>query len=375
MPCLLGLLLLLVGCGTDPGAACDEDHDGFESIQCGGMDCDDTRADVHPGADDTWVRQIVDPELPSKDLSTVSLATSPQGGMHLVYRARDGSLRHVTNRTGTWIVDTIDAEPSRSTYSSLAIDVAGGLHVAYAGGYDHHYAIETGEGWLVQLIEDATITWTRLALDESGHAHIAYQVAGAQNLRYTSNASGSWTSELVDAASIGGQSLVLDGAGHAHVSYGGAGGLQYATNKSGTWANEVVDARGGGSSIAIDSEGDLHIVYTTASGELLLASGVSSAWTVESLDDAGASRPLLVVDAADQRHIAYGDESSLVYLAQNGAAWSRSIVCAECAPDALTVDDVGVPWVTYRDSSLAARVLASPAPPDGVDNDCDGVIW
>jgi formylglycine-generating enzyme required for sulfatase activity len=40
------------GEGGAANATCDEDEDGQERVECGGDDCDDTRADIFPGADD-----------------------------------------------------------------------------------------------------------------------------------------------------------------------------------------------------------------------------------------------------------------------------------------------------------------------------------
>jgi hypothetical protein len=43
------------GAGGEGGAAasaCDRDEDGREAVLCGGDDCDDERADIHPGATD-----------------------------------------------------------------------------------------------------------------------------------------------------------------------------------------------------------------------------------------------------------------------------------------------------------------------------------
>jgi len=39
--------------GEADASSCDADGDGHERIACGGDDCDDTRADIYPGAVDT----------------------------------------------------------------------------------------------------------------------------------------------------------------------------------------------------------------------------------------------------------------------------------------------------------------------------------
>jgi hypothetical protein len=41
------------GAGGALSETCDADGDGFASLACHGDDCDDTRADIHPGAPDT----------------------------------------------------------------------------------------------------------------------------------------------------------------------------------------------------------------------------------------------------------------------------------------------------------------------------------
>jgi hypothetical protein len=122
-------------------------------------------------------------------------------------------------------------------------------------------------------------TYTSLALDADGKAHISYSDFTDYDLLYASNKSGAWVGSIVDYVGDVGlyTSLALDLEEKVHISYCDYANdnLKYATNKSGTWAVETVDSYGDVgryTSLALDAEGKAHISYHDSSnGDLKYA--------------------------------------------------------------------------------------------------------
>ena len=71
-------------------------------------------------------------------------------------------------------------------YTSIAIDSAGDPHVTYHGEDDLRYAVRSGKGWDVQVLDDQGTTglWTSLALDNADRPHVVYFSASARDMRY-----------------------------------------------------------------------------------------------------------------------------------------------------------------------------------------------
>ena len=161
--------------------------------------------------------------------------------------------------------------------AALVVDGGGALHVAYgvAGGDELWYATDrTGEWALEPIDQEAPVgAWAsarHLALDGGGHAHVVYRqgATGDVELRYATNASGSWSASTVEqGANIGGYaSLALGGDGAAHIAHYDwtAQALRYVTSASGAWEGEVRDDWGDSGkwcSIAVADDGVLHISY------------------------------------------------------------------------------------------------------------------
>jgi len=142
---------------------------------------------------------------------------------------------------------------------------------------------------------DSGGTYTSIAVDGDGHAHISYHAwfldapTYTAYLRYAvSDGSGGWVTETVDDTALVGEytSIALDSSNKVHISYHGwstdstTSYLKYANNTSGYWVTQTVNSGGNVgkySSIALDSSDNVHIsYYGEANGSLKYAYGIAS---------------------------------------------------------------------------------------------------
>ncbi len=133
----------------------------------------------------TWTYEIV--PLAFGRPSDNAIAVDASGAAHIIFR-RDfvGSytLQHATNAGGAWSVGPVD-EPSGGSnlgyHNSLVIDpVSGRLHAAYydlANGDLRYARKDPGGAWIPRVIdtEGNVGTYTGIAVDASGIVHISYR--------------------------------------------------------------------------------------------------------------------------------------------------------------------------------------------------------
>jgi hypothetical protein len=101
----------------------------------------------------TWTTQeipgISDVEGDIYNGGTTSIAVNPvDNKVHIVFYAKDPSkagnplsLRYVTNKTGSWVAETIDSSVDNvGQYCSIKIDATGKIHISYYNGSALKYA-------------------------------------------------------------------------------------------------------------------------------------------------------------------------------------------------------------------------------------------
>jgi hypothetical protein len=232
--------------------------------------------------------------------------------------------------SGGWQIETIALESS--TGVALALDSSATPRVAFGRSAALRYGSRVNGTWSIADVPGvSSAREPALALDTSGHSHLAFVDYGSRSLFYASDASGNWTTVTLESSATStfySVALAVDAGGAAHISYGaydGSGGyLKYATNRSGTWASTVIDGAVGGnvglmSSVAVDASGAAHISYLDVlSGRLKYANDVAGAWRTYELDYAspGASGwgdTSIAIDAGRHIHIVYFWGNSLLY--------------------------------------------------------------
>lgn len=204
-----------------------------------------------------------------------SLALDRAGGAHVSYHDNtNGDLKYAYHpRGGTWTVSTIDPIDDTGYTTSLKVDKDGGVHVAYVSSADG-----SGRGRPAYLFKPAGGTWTprtqfardastngrvSLDVDHDGGVHLAFDDDVQYGISYAYKpADGTW-SEPASIANVPGlrdSSLAVDESGGAHIAFG-AGDLLHAYKPAGgTWSFEVIDGAGGRfTSVAVTPSGELHV--------------------------------------------------------------------------------------------------------------------
>lgn len=253
-----------------------------------------------------------------------------------------------------WSVDCVDViypspDPGQSDYPyypSLALDRAGGPHVAYASGGRLWYASLTTSGWEYQIVNfngqvvvDEQIS---LRIDSTDRPHIAFYDSVHGYLRYARRYGTVWENLIVDPSSDVGRhvSLALDGSDTPHLAYHDATyrRLKYARWNGTGWDIETIDDRvnvGPKIALAVDAAGNAQAVYPYIDS-LLYAQRVGSRWQADKLNQDGRSAfgATLAVDRSGHAHTAYFEDDLqggwfLTYASRSGESWVSQHVIHE----------------------------------------------
>ena len=316
------------------------------------------------------------------DFST-SLALDGAGQPHIAYvnttqSPPDNAFTtcHAYHDAEGWHVETIDPVHNVGASPSLAVDGVGWIHVSY---YDYEdalhttfkYAFRDEQGWHAGALPDSALfagDRSSLAVDDAGAVHIAYEVGYFQDLYYGFLDASGWQSELVDSSGYLGQgnSLALDESGYPHISYLDVAGMaaRYAYLDGSGWHRETVDQVAqdwvsvlGNTSLTLDGEGRPHLTYPfrscsdTCETAIKYAYQDGAGWHVETV--AGASdvygrSSALVLDGDGRPHVTFYGEDGLKYASQDASGWQVETLLAWAdpwsipnEPPSMVMDDQG----------------------------------
>jgi hypothetical protein len=274
----------------------------------------------------------------------------------------------------------------------IAVDGAGIPYIAYHDHQDTTFLPELGDEVVAILRNDQ---WELLTVNDNGHdgwdnsivvdddgnwhtAAIDPSQFGSQDgVEYATNAKGTVEVTAVGSGAIKyefGTSIQLKSDGSPGITYYNDrfGQLEYAWWDGSSWNVEVVDEDGDAgrySSLAFDTEDNPHIAYykrdTNTSGVVRYAWWDGSSWNFEDVDSLenirmgqeGARKiTALVVENDGTIHIAYSDESRLVYAIRSSDGWSNQVVTVEGDNPLgqlveLAVDEAGSPHVIWFEAT------------------------
>ncbi len=289
----------------------------------------------------------------------------------------------------TWALQFVDTGSSSGASTSLGLGEEGFPVIAYFSGTGRklRYAAlnSSDKTWHIQIVDNGG-EFTSLAVDSAGIVHVAYNDAVTLQLKYWRKNQGQTSTQFIDQSTNKGgfsyyNSLKVDRQGVPHVSYydyrnpdgSVSDDLKYAYLSGSTWVTETIDGnqdRGKYNSLALDANGEPQISYFDSSGKLLYAkrnagSGTWSTETVDSLNDCGRLNSIQV-DAAGLPHISYTSLAlaQVRYAHFDGAQWIIETVGGigtlyNSSVTSLALDRAGNPHISYYDATDHALKYAS----------------
>lgn len=243
----------------------------------------------------------------------------------------------------TRTVERVDAprDFTGMTDRSLALDSSGHPHVAY-GRDNLYHAWHDGSAWHSEVVDEdwsaAVGLHAAIAFDSSDHPHIAYYDLTNADLKYARWTGSAWDVQIVDSDGWVGEytSLALDENDYPHISYRGATSntLKYARWTGSAWAIETVDrgfifdtSMAGYTSLALESTAPYtpHVSYRYLDN-LKHAWYSGTTWVSETVESGGIYRHTsLALDGDGNPRISYlsGD---VRYAWYSGTMWTIQIV-------------------------------------------------
>jgi hypothetical protein len=367
-----------MGSSDDGPPGCpDADGDGSADASCGGGDCNDGDDTIFPGADDNddFAWRLDSPGITCGGPITVD----DEGTAHMLCapQAPGVGLRHASNPTGLWLNEEIDAAPSAS--GSIAVGADGVVHVAYAVtdvGELRHASTADGS-WSTETVEVFAPQHTGIAVDAAGAVHIVYSGGyDPSSVHYATNESGTFLTEHVEDTELlfNGTPVAIaiadDGPHIIHRDLVGA--VRHGARVGAGWALENVAPAGmpsDGSFFAVGNE--LHVAYTQTS--VFVGKRDASGWDIEEVAPQSYDSVDIAVGPDGKRHTVFRDVDSTHYASDTAMPWPIEDIESPGRPS-IAVDLFGRIHVSLDRSATATGLgYARRVPPDGIDQNCDGV--
>ncbi len=351
---------------------CDADRDGHDAPSCGGDDCDDADARIHPGAREVlWMSEDVDD---AERGMGAAITIDADDVVHVAY-GTDSGVRLASQSGRDWATQEIESD--RVWQVSIAPAADGTFRLGWTAEEDDAYLASNRTGdWVVDLFDTAAENAPAVAVHPDGFAAVAYGGSGF-GLRYVSWETGTPAFEDLAYIAYDEMDLVFDSAGVAHLAASDVDHLDHWTDATGEWTREVLDADPAPvCGLAITPDDRLFVAYFDAEvrwGEL-----TDGEWTTEvalsgtlpvcamAVGREGAGHVVGTVTSPD-----FGD--SVEYATDASGAWIREIAIGEGwieGRHALAVDSSGVPHLAYQRGGIRHAWRAGA---DGTDQDCDGI--
>ncbi len=339
--------------GTD---ATDLDHDGVPL----GPDCNDGNAGVH-GAVFRWTDEPTPLALTGglADLALAGDAPSVCGVMGFPFRVE------CAHRTGTtWSRETVtEGTDQRAGYLGLSADASSATIVAAFDAQNHLgiFARQQGSWSEVasdsrQLVDDGSLTRSlSVARDAAGHTHIVYQAYTPffeRELRYATDASGEWTFESVGFIAYDSSFLptvLTSPAGVPHAIYSvneGGSNVAVARRTPSGWerlpviSNDLAALATG----AFDPSGTLHVLSGPRFGTQEHSTFDGQTWSHESVPPTSnvyVSWYSLVCDSPSSCALLGRGSSPPFYAARIGGKWYGNSVLGSVYSNSPLVLDAG----------------------------------
>lgn len=244
--------------------------DGNGKLHIAYYDYDNRDLKYATNASGTWNLSVLDSD--GEVGLYPSLGIGVNGTIYVAYPS-DTNLKLATYEAGSWIISSLATNVGPSS-SSLATTVKGKAYVSYYDNKDKVLKLATNVTgiWSKSIPNKALteISYTSLKIDDAGKLYLAYAYHGGQypELKLATNVSGPWKFSTINSSgSLGSYSpLGMDAFGNLYVAYydRSKGDVKFATNGSGKWVISTVDSGGDVGvtlSLAVEPSGKAHISY------------------------------------------------------------------------------------------------------------------
>lgn len=284
-------------------------------------------------------------------------------------------------QTWTWTSETID--PGGGTFSALAVDRDGNVHVGYLspeGGTKYGFRPAASGKWFTMLIEKSN-GFVGLALDRQQQPHLCY--FAFQKLEYASFNGSKW--QIQEIAPNSGErdfscSITIGPDGAPHVTwyqYTDADHqlylhIRHAVLEDGKWLARTLDVSretGKWNSVRVGPHGRVYVAYSAfREGAFRYASSdLQGNWSVTTIEDGRAGKKegttpgmgnSMVLDKDGRPNFSYRDEWTLRYAWPEGDHFRIDVVDPNANPSgnmswiglrtSLALDANGYPHIAYE---------------------------
>ena len=233
--------------------------------------------------------------------------------------------------------------------------------------------------WQNKAIETARNVglFTSIAMDDTGHFHIAYFEDSRDNVRYSRGSWVTWGWDVVESGEEAGFhiSLVLDSNGQPHIAHHLLGAnrgitpiLKYVYWDGLGWASfMLLDTRVANTdiSLALDIKDRPHLIYQDYNSyDVVYYLYTGSQWVSQLVDDGTPENKSLpiVLDEGGKPHITYfAQQGGLNYASLQGNNWIIQVVDDDSAAGQysdLAIDSAGKPHIAYYNHRTQALYYA-----------------
>jgi len=316
-------------------------------------------------------------EIVAQDASHPSMALDLSGHLHMTYNRFISTDLGYASWTGTqWVTQDV----ARGAMSSLEFDSQGRPHIAYSNAGEVDYAIDYGNGWIIEHVEGPQCYVTSMALDVNDHPHITAWDNKLVRTRYmVRNGAGIWSAETVGATgpgkSFSNSALEFDAGGVPHIAGALPGSsLGLASRGPGGWDIETIPTTGGvGASLIFDANNRPHIAHHVVNDDVVKYTWWDGAvWETQLADDSGRAKCYgdenIALDSHGMPHICYFHSSDDVgngdvnYVRWTGQAWEIETIAADKSGGgyhfSILVDAQDVVHIGYADLDTLELVHA-----------------